>query len=119
MPTWKVLLVALGCAEAEVPEPGQVAGQVAGVSRERGSCRADEDCAGRMICTDIADQCKPGQSEQPCPGVCRTCDDPALNRTYVDESPRSCQRIRLHCLSEQRPFSDLCGCGCERVANPD
>lgn len=58
-------------------------------------------CEGRRLCVE--------------PGVCRNCDDPALERTYAETNQRSCARIRLVCGETQRSFSDRCGCGCEQI----
>lgn len=38
-------------------------------------------------------------------------------RGYVSRDPAQCAAIKLKCDSYSKPFSNDCGCGCERVKN--
>ncbi len=43
-----------------------------------------------------------------CPNAC----DPSVR--YVSTDPNDCARLRFRCADDEEPFSNECGCGCQR-----
>lgn len=44
------------------------------------------------------------------------CSDRHRPSAYVSRDPRDCARIRFVCRQGERSFSDVCGCGCDKIA---
>ena len=114
-------LLGTGCggtpAAEKVPEASVGAVAEAGLPPR---CVVGESaCDDNLMCVDDRDDdCGPESGDARCPGRCQSCDDPGLQRSYFERSNLSCSRLRLRCGEEQRPFSDECGCGCERYDKP-
>ncbi|HZH78243.1 MAG TPA: hypothetical protein VEY88_19600 [Archangium sp.] len=78
-------------------------------------------CAEGYVCVDDpSDDCDPNQGGADCGGICQeaprktACDDP--QRTYVSRDAEQCALLRFFCEDPKTvPFSDECGCGCERA----
>lgn len=110
-----------GCGSADVPDAvvGSVTEPVRAAADPLACVAGAGDCEPRHHCVDIADECDPTRGGADCPGTCRSCDEASSERTYAETNLLSCSRIRLRCGDAQRPFSDECGCGCERIVRPE
>ncbi|HMJ12633.1 MAG TPA: hypothetical protein VK524_14520 [Polyangiaceae bacterium] len=122
------LLSMVACGAVDVPPgTGGAAGapaRDAGVIKDGGgaSCRPLPGCnmTSDTTCFDGCNNCSCSNglwrcTLRACPpdaGKC-TYDDPT--KTYVSKDPAQCRVILYACPTGTTPFTDSCGCGCQRA----
>lgn len=47
------------------------------------------------------------------PNLLVSCD--SEGKSYISRDAARCELLRFQCVSGERPFSDSCGCGCEKI----
>lgn len=48
----------------------------------------------------------------------KTCNYNSEVKNYIGKSKEECNVIKFLCIQEMKPFTDECGCGCEKI-NPE
>lgn len=77
-------------------------------------------CPENYACIDDpSDSCDPDQGGADCGGLCRrenpaACTGREPGQKYVSRDPAQCAVIRFTCKEGFIPFSNECGCGCQR-----
>ena len=105
-----------GAAGAPAGDAGAVKDAGGGLCRPPPGCSMTSD----TTCYDGCNHCSCNNGLWRCTlraclpdaGKC-TYDDP--NKTYVSKDPRQCLVILYACPDGERPFTDACGCGCQKA----
>ncbi len=98
--------------EAPTPNPGEAPPDPDGGPQRCGGIAGFQCPDGEVCGDDPSDSCRPGAGGADCMGLCMSCDDRRLSRTYVSRDPAACSKKKLACGGGKAAFNDHCGCGC-------